>query len=101
VTEAELIEVCKEFRDGVLEFEESSESMCAVVSWALQGYLSAACGIDTECVTTDLTRHPDSKYVNHVWLQMPDGRALDATFDQFGGDPVYLGEPTEFHIKEG
>jgi hypothetical protein len=42
--------------------------------------------------------------MNHIWLRLPDGRALDATADQFNTlfpsmdlPPVYLGKPLSIH----
>jgi hypothetical protein len=37
--------------------------------------------------------------MNHVWLRLTDGRALDATADQFDPSlpPVYLGELLAIH----
>lgn len=34
----------------------------------------------------------DGDFYNHVWLELPDGRVLDPTADQFADmPPVYLG----------
>ena len=72
---------------------------CAKVSWALAEYLRTLCGVECETVQSD---HSDmaTDFIEHVWIRLPDGRALDATFDQFCSEEpvqVYLGEPTEFH----
>ena len=71
------------FRDGILE-GRSSEFMCFAVCAPLQAYLSL-CGVETTLVEASFAE------VNHVWLQLPDGRILDPTADQFGLDAVYLG----------
>ena len=34
--------------------------------------------------------------VEHVVLELPDGRVLDVTADQFGLDPVYLGPMPDY-----
>lgn len=55
-------------------------------------------GVETECVETDLGA------MNHIWLRLPDGRALDPTADQFNRlfpamnlPAVYLGPPLSIH----
>ena len=58
--------------------------MCLAVCAPLQGFLSLA-GIDTTIVEAHFAE------TNHVWLQLPDGRILDPTADQFGLDVVYIG----------
>lgn len=71
------------FRDGLLA-GESSTFKCGMVSYALQGYLYFL-GVDTKIVTLNFAE------INHVFLQLPDGRIIDATADQFGLPPVYIG----------
>ena len=97
MTDAELVQIATDFRDGILD-GGSSEWMCAAVSWPLQGFLSAVCGIESEAVESDLG------HMNHVWLRLTDGRALDPTADQFNRlfpdmnlPPVYLGSPLSIH----
>lgn len=85
MTDADLIQIAQNFRDGIL-YGRSSELMCYIVSAPLQGFLSAAYGISAELEQVDFTD------CNHFWLRLPDGRILDATADQFGLAPVYLGE---------
>jgi hypothetical protein len=97
VTDAELIEAAAEFRAGILG-RRSSEGMCAVVCWPLQGYLSALHGITAD-VTKGEIDIEGAAWCNHLWLKLPDGRVLDPTLDQFNGPlgrkfpAVYLGEP--------
>lgn len=100
MTDSDLLEVSFDFREGILN-GGSPEGMCAAVSMALRGYLSAMCGVSTEIVETDLSENPNSQFYEHVWLRLDDGRVLDATFDQFCSEavPVYLGKPTEFHVS--
>lgn len=99
MTDAELIEVATGMREGILD-GAASEWMCAAVSWPLQGYLSVFYGVETEAIESDLG------HMNHIWLRLPDGRALDATADQFNRlfpdmnlPPVYLGAPLAIHAS--
>jgi hypothetical protein len=67
-----------------------------MISWPLQGYLSALCGIEARCIEGAFGDW------SHLWLELPDGRVLDATADQFNDGnrqmpPIYLGAPTEIH----
>lgn len=90
MTTAKLKRVCAAFRKGLLA-TAPSKGMCAVVSYALAGFLSA---IGVECEVHE-------GYVgewNHVWLVMPDGRVIDATADQFGFEAVYIGPPLQIHM---
>lgn len=96
LSDAELVGVAADFRDGILD-GESSSMRCYMVSAPLQGYLRFI-GFETELVETDLGE------MNHVWLRLPDGRALDPTADQFNAlfpdmnlPPVYLGVPLNIH----
>lgn len=88
MTDTQLKRVAREFRKGVLG-KRSARLMCMAVSAPLQGLLSALYGMDTEL---EEVQFPEG---NHVWLRLPDGRVLDATADQFGREPIYLGEPYE------
>lgn len=94
----ELIEIAQGFRDSILD-GRSSAFMCAAVCWPLQGYLSSMHGIEAEAVEADLG------VCNHIWLLLPDGRALDPTGDQFNHcntekmPPVYLGPPIKIHTR--
>ena len=101
LTDAEIVLIATDFRTGILN-GHSSQLMCAAVSWPLQGYLSAIHGLETEAVESDLG------HMNHTWLRLPDGRALDATADQFNTlfpdmnlPPVYLGKPLSIHPYRG
>ena len=85
MTDAELIEVARDLRAGILG-KRASAGMCMVVSAPLQGLLSAIYGVETTLETLDFG------IINHVWLRLADGRVLDATADQFDRAPIYLGE---------
>lgn len=96
MTDAELIETASGFREGMLQ-GRASTGMCAMVSWPLAGLLRFH-GVECECIESDLGEW------NHIWIKLPDGRALDAMADQFNRlfpdlnlPPVYLGEPTAIH----
>ena len=97
--DAELLNIVKEFRDGILG-NTSSSMMCFAVSAPLQSYLSI-CGVTVKLQTIDLNRHRNC--LNHSFLIMEDGRVLDPTADQFNCDgvevfpEVYLGEPKYIH----
>jgi hypothetical protein len=71
----------------------NSRGKCAMVSWALHGYLSSALKIKTKVFEGSVGEW------NHIWLVMRDGRVIDCTADQFGKKypKVYIGEPLEIH----
>ena len=98
MTDKQLLKFAAEFRSGILD-GAPSHMMCAAVSWPLAGLLNFH-GIKCECVESDLGE------MNHVWIKLEDGRALDATADQFNylfdykHHPVYLGPPLNFHIPK-
>lgn len=96
MTDAELLKFASEFREGILDGQPSAW-MCAAVCWPLSTLLCLH-GVDNEAVETDLGE------MNHVWLRLADGRALDPTADQFNAlfpamnmPPVYLGPPVGIH----
>jgi hypothetical protein len=96
--DAELMQIVTEFREGILH-GRPSDFMCAMVCWPLASYLDMV-GFDTETVESDLGE------MNHFWLLLPDGRALDPTADQFNRlfpdmalPPVYLGPPLAIHAR--
>lgn len=98
MTDAEIIEIAQEFREGILD-GRGSQFMCAAVSWPLCGLLNFY-GVECRTVEGDLGE------MNHVWIELQDGRVLDATADQFNElfslshPPVYLGAPLAFHPKD-
>ncbi len=89
MTDDELIEFTKSFREGILE-GKSSDFMCAMVCYPLAGLLHFY-GIDCEC------EHGETPERNHVWIRLRDGRVLDPTADQFGYSAVYLGVDMDIH----
>lgn len=99
MTDAEMIQIARDFRDGMIGKNTHGGGQCAKVSWGLAGYLKSICGVDCECVTSD-HRAMNTDWIDHVWIMLADGRALDPTFDQFCREEpvaVYLGKPTKFH----
>ncbi len=80
MTDDELIEIAKEFREGILD-GESSDLMCAMVSYPLAGLLHFY-GVECECEFGEMSDR------NHVWIRLSDGRVLDPTADQFTGYPA-------------
>ena len=91
MTDQELIEFSREFRNGILDARES-ELMCYMISAPLQGLLRFV-GVDAKLMSGD------GEGGNHVWLELPDGRVLDPTADQFDAElpPIYLGPPLTIH----
>jgi hypothetical protein len=104
MTDAELVQYARDFRDGMLE-GRSSDLMCAMVCWPLAGLLEFD-GIRCEAVETwyypDPVSDPFEAY-QHFWIKLEDGRVLDPTIDQFNAlfgeswPDVYLGAPTKYH----
>jgi hypothetical protein len=100
VTDKQLLKFAASFRKGILG-DEPSQSMCAAVSLPLAALLRCN-GVECETVESELSEELGLLYANHVWIRLADGRALDATADQFNRwgfnyPPVYLGAPTELH----
>lgn|SRR3990167_6167624 len=82
---------CLEFRKGMIN-RMSADGKCAMISWALQGYLNYAHGLKTMVY--------ENKY--HVWLVMEDELVLDCTADQFNNKKtkypkIYIGKPLKIH----
>lgn len=99
MTDAELIEFCKEFRDGILD-GRGPAFYCAMVCWPLQALLSIN-GVETVAMKTPKVTAAFGE-TDHMWLRLEDGRALDPTADQFSTPrwqypPVYLGKPNRLH----
>jgi hypothetical protein len=97
MTDGELIEFTREFREGVLNGGPST-FMCAVVCWPLESLLKIH-GVNLSAQMTADVRMADGDTCNHVWLKLDDGRVLDPTADQFGDQypAIYLGPPLIIH----
>lgn len=106
----QLISYCRSFREGLLG-GRSSYLMCAAVCWPLVGLLEMLYSVKCEAVESHLGE------INHVWIKLADGRALDPTADQFNGilctaairllgcgsnklPDVYLGKPLMIHATD-
>lgn len=79
MTDRDLRSICRGFRNGLLN-SDPSKGMCFIVSTALQGYLSV-CGIETKLIEGEVKN--GKEVWNHYWLELPDGRIIDSTMDQF------------------
>jgi hypothetical protein len=98
-----LLRTVTQFRKGMIG-DYSSRDWCFAISSALCGYLSAIHGYHCELVSGKVGRY------HHSWIQLKDGRIIDATADQFknpNGEsmpPVYIGKKPEWYkvkISEG
>lgn len=96
MNDRDLIQFATEFREGILGGRPSAWT-CAMVCWPLVPLLNMQ-GVKCEAVESDLS------HLNHIWIRLADGRALDPTADQFNDlfpgyalPPVYLGEPLDIH----
>lgn len=98
MTDRELVKFVSEFLDGK-NSPGTSRGMCAAICEPLSSLLEL-CGVPNEVVVSDHECLPDSEWMDHVWLRLADGRALDPTADQFGYAPVYLGDPLPIHGPE-
>lgn len=103
MTDAEIIQFATDFRRGLIG-RQSSRYRCAMVSWPLASLLEMH---GVPCAITCCKLPDEAHAVQHVWIELSDGRVLDATADQFnrrGQDPkhppVYLGKPLAFHKGE-
>jgi hypothetical protein len=90
VSDKRIVKIARDFREGILD-GGSPHLMCFAVSAPLAGLLRFY-GVPADVVKSDLG------WIEHYWIRLSDGRALDPTADQFNGElgtwpPVYLGEP--------
>ena len=98
MTDGQLLKAASGFRKGLLK-NHSSESMCFVVTYPLQGYLSFL-GFKTALIEGEIDC--GDHIVGHFWLRLPDGRICDPTADQFSiperaMPPVYIGEKPNWY----
>lgn len=90
-----LREIVVQFRQGFLG-EEPSAKKCFTLSSALAGYLHFA-GIECTMVKGQI------KEYEHFWINLSDGRIVDATADQFqkpNGETmpkVYIGRKPKWY----
>lgn len=93
VQDAELIQFVQDFREGFLG-HRSSDFHCAMICEPLAGLLNH----DGVACRTRMTDHVRTSFgsIDHVWIELADGRVLDPTADQFNDmglnmPKVYLG----------
>jgi hypothetical protein len=91
LSDADLIDIAMDFRGAIVGAQPSAR-YCFMVCAPLAGFLNV-CGQSVEIQETVVGTS------NHVWLLLPDGRALDPTADQFDVTlpPVYLGARLALH----
>jgi hypothetical protein len=99
MTDKQLLKIVTSFRKGLLG-KRGPDLMCLAVSAPLQGLLSG-CGIETELICGSI----DGILCNHYWLELPNGRIIDATGSQFNySNPdrimpeVYIGEKPDWYL---
>lgn len=91
MTDKQLVRFVAAFRDGILG-GDPSDHYCFMISAPLEAMLRLD-GLEVELIESDLG------FMNHFWLRLADGRALDPTADQFNSydnkqrPPIYLGPP--------
>lgn len=89
-----ILKICSEFKKGILG-GKPSRLMCFAVSAPLQTYLRF-CGIETKLVEGEIEF--EDSLINHYWLELADGRIIDATADQFKEMPeIYIGKKPEWY----
>lgn len=94
MTDKKLVKLASDFRKGILG-RGKSDWMCFAICAPLVNLLELY-GVRATMVEVDLGD------MNHFWLKLDDGRALDPTADQFNRyglalPPVYLGKPLSIH----
>lgn len=93
MTDAKILRIVQGFRRGILGCD-SSDSMCFAICAPLASFLESA-GIRVRLIEGILKYEVGTG--NHFWLELPDGRVIDPTADQFNRrmrkrmPKVYLG----------
>lgn len=82
MTDDELRQFAWEFRVGILGEKGSPEGMCYAVAAPLEGLLRFY-GMQVKLVEADHSRNSDASYINHFWIELPDGRVLDRPSTSF------------------
>jgi hypothetical protein len=102
MNDKELLKTATSFRKGFLG-KGKPDLQCFALSTALQGWLHFL-GVNTDLICGDIeTGDVYDMTCNHYWLQLPDGRILDATGSQFNDSErnmpeVYLGNKPEWYL---
>lgn len=96
MTDKQLVKFCSAFRSGLIG-TKPSHSMCFAMCWPMVGLLNT---IGVECELNA----PKNGQPGHHWIDLPDGRILDPTADQFinplSGNrmpKIYLGHKPEWY----
>jgi len=86
MSDDELKVYVREFREGILEGRKS-DRMCFMICAPLTTLLCM------EGVLVRMVEGEAKDGTQHYWMELPDGRVLDPTLDQFGEEhpDVYLG----------
>ena len=102
MTDKELKKIVTKFTKGILD-GKPSKNMCFAVCLPLHSYLSI-CEQETELINGEIPIGDD--IYQHTWLQLPDGRIIDPTADQFNAlldkkmPLIYIGQkPDWYKIK--
>ncbi len=98
MTDSEILEFTQDFRKGILD-GKPSDFMCLAVCAPLESLLTMY-GVDVKLIYGYTFK---GEYeIDHVWLELSDGRILDPTADQFDKNypMVYLGEKPDAWIVE-
>jgi hypothetical protein len=90
--------IVSEFRQGILD-ADSSESKCYMVCAPLAGYLRCV-GFEVKLVKGRIDG--EDFEAGHFWLELPDGRIIDPTADQFSSESrpmpaVYIGPQPKWY----
>lgn len=97
-TDAELLKIATDFRDGLIG-RKNGAGYCFMVCAPLAGLLDNL-GMGPVDLRESIVKINGGS-TNHVWIRLPDGRVLDPTADQFDLVPVYLGKPhPKVHAKD-
>lgn len=101
ITDKGLLKLCRQFKAGVLG-RKKSKDQCYRVCAPLHSYLSFL-KIDCKLIEGYVTI--GENITNHYWIELPDGRIVDPTADQFNEikkqdmPKVYLGELPNWYMK--
>lgn len=96
-TDRQIYKIVREFRSGMLGPRGRGDSMCFAVCGPLVGLLRAM-GIEAELRMAWL-KLCEIGTSNHFWIELPDGRVIDPTADQFNHmlgrklPKIYFGPP--------
>lgn len=104
LSDKRIVRIATDFRRGMIG-DKPGDLCCAMICWPLAPLLRMS-GLEVAAIESWFDDQPDVLFDAHIWLLMPDGRALDPTADQLVRmgfphldlPPVYLGPRTEAHV---